>query len=598
MATDLRGLRPGPSTPADSAPLADRPAPAASAGSALLADRRLQALAFRVRARQLLRLIRLGLAAGLVGAAAITLVGKLTGYSAWPLAAAFWLGLTLVTALALTFMRAPDAARVARAADGLGLAERISSAIYAESRSASVSHLLIRDARQALAGLRPAAYPVWGDRRPWQALGLGAIVLTLLVALPISPFGTDATSSADAARVSAARQRVEAIELQPPKDDRQASELREKTSAEVRGLRDALARSDSSTDAARAIENTQRQLAHLPGADDYAWRRSLDAAAAALDGQRDQALVPLTRALRDRDTEAVDRALADLAAQFDQPGGMSDAERTNVRSALQAAANAAAGGQPRLGSALRRSASAATGSDLNSQELRDLLAEGVADASALDGLEQSQADLSQLRATTLPPNATLVPARGTPTAYALVRGTPRPGANAGPAGGPQGGNDSQGATASGGQSPQGTNPRNGGQGGGGAGYGDTPSQGQPSTRDAPAAGGSSRPQVAPNSAAPTTYDQVYAPSHLGGDGGPAVQPAGDPTGAGGAGVDLPDGPLTLGDVRPYDQVYAQYAQEARQSSSRQTLPPNVQNVVDQYFGSIAPPSSDNAPPPR
>ena len=46
---------------------------------------------------------------------------------------------------------------------------------------------------------------------------------------------------------------------------------------------------------------------------------------------------------------------------------------------------------------------------------------------------------------------------------------------------------------------------------------------------------------------------------------------------------------------PYDQVYAQYAQEARQSTSRQSLPPNVQNLVDRYFGSIAPAS--DAPQP-
>jgi hypothetical protein len=178
-----------------------------------------------------------------------------------------------------------------------------------------------------------------------------------------------------------------------------------------------------------------------------------------------------------------------------------------------------------------------------------------------------------------------VRATGTPTAYVLVRGTPPPNATlvAVPGGSVASGTGS-------GTGPQGTGV------GGGAGYGDKPSQGQPSSQDAPAANASQSGQrPAPNSATPTTYDAVYAPSRLGGEGGPAVQPGGDPTGARGAGVDLPEGPLTVGDVRPYDQVYAQYAQEARQSTSRQSLPPNVQNLVDRYFGSIAPPSQAPQP---
>ena len=67
-------------------------------------------------------------------------------------------------------------------------------------------------------------------------------------------------------------------------------------------------------------------------------------------------------------------------------------------------------------------------------------------------------------------------------------------------------------------------------------------------------------------------------------------------------VTLPDGsvrqfenPLTVGEVRPYNQVYAEYAQEARQSAARQTLPSNVQTLVDRYFGAISPPT-DSAQP--
>ena len=74
-----------------------------------------------------------------------------------------------------------------------------------------------------------------------------------------------------------------------------------------------------------------------------------------------------------------------------------------------------------------------------------------------------------------------------------------------------------------------------------------------------------------------------------------VQAPGDATGANGAGVDLPEGPLTVGAVRPYNQVYAEYAQEARQSAARQSLPANVQTLVDRYFGAISPPTDAPGP---
>ena len=59
-------------------------------------------------------------------------------------------------------------------------------------------------------------------------------------------------------------------------------------------------------------------------------------------------------------------------------------------------------------------------------------------------------------------------------------------------------------------------------------------------------------------------------------------------------MELPQGQLSVGNVQPYNQVYSEYAQEARQSAARQSLPPNVQNLVDRYFGAIAPSSSSSS----
>jgi hypothetical protein len=564
------------------------------AAEAITRDARFRELATRVRLRALAETVRLGSSAALVGAALVSLVGKIAGLEAWPQVAVVWVAVAVLGSALYALVRAPDGWAVAQAADGLGLAERISSAMYAQARQASVAELLTRDAHASLARLEPTRYAIVADRRAWRALALGVVTLLVLIALPIPRFGSDASKAQDTARLASAQERVAAIELQAAKDPERSVPLSEKTKEKLQALRDALARSETSADAAMAIETTQRQLAQLPGADNYAARRGLDAIATSLESQRDQALIPLARALRNRDAQAASQALADLSARVDQPGAMTDAERAQLRSELQTAANAAAGSQPRLAAALRRAASS---SGLNSDELQDLLSQTAADAAALEGVERALGDLGRLRATTLPPGATLVPARGTPTAYVLVRGTPPPNATliGVPANGSGTGQSGIGPQGSGaGQS--GIGPQGSGAGGGGAGYGDTPSQGRPSDESQQSATGSQAGQrVAPNSATPSVYDAVYAPSHLGGEGGPALQPGGDPTGARGAGVDLPEGPLTVGDVRPYDQVYAQYAQEARQSTSRQSLPPNVQNMVDRYFGSIAPPTSGPGP---
>jgi hypothetical protein len=53
-------------------------------------------------------------------------------------------------------------------------------------------------------------------------------------------------------------------------------------------------------------------------------------------------------------------------------------------------------------------------------------------------------------------------------------------------------------------------------------------------------------------------------------------------------VDLPDSPLTRGAVRPYDEVYGEYEAAARQSASRQSLPPALQGLVQRYFSALQP----------
>lgn len=84
-----------------------------------------------------------------------------------------------------------------------------------------------------------------------------------------------------------------------------------------------------------------------------------------------------------------------------------------------------------------------------------------------------------------------------------------------------------------------------------------------------------------------TFEKIYAPSLLGGDGkATGVQ------GSEGQGsediVETPAGPVTAGDLRPYDEVYSDYAEQARSSLDRRPIPAGVRDLVRRYFTAIQP----------
>jgi hypothetical protein len=542
----------------------------------------LRALAGRVRARWQLRLARRGLVAALVGTCVVTLAGRLgvprdDGWPlAWPLVAVGWAAVCACATLGLALGRGPSAWSVARAADALGLAERITSSLHARASGAAVADLIEADARAALDALDPRRYAIAEARRAWWAVAVGCLVVALVALVPV-PELRQSPDQHDAESIALAQRQVQALELQLPSDPARPTELTARASQELVALRDALSKSTSRADAARALEQAQQQLAQLPSNADVAQRRSLDSAAAALEAQQDDALIPLARALRSHDAQAIQQALGDLQQQLNTPGAVSDAQRAGAQVGLQSAANAAAASQPQLAGELRKAASGVSSRQpgaLTDPDLQSTLSRDAVAAAALDRLQQTATDLGQLRAATLPADATLVAATGSPTASALASGTPPPGAT--PVG--------VALANANGPAPPNATPL-------GLGVGSAASEGSRSS-GAAAANGPPGSGAAPNGTQP--YDPVYAPAHPNDGAGPAVQVGGDATGARGDGVDLPNGPVTSGDVRPYDQVYAQYAAEARQSAARQALPPNVQGLVDRYFGAIAPtPAASN-----
>jgi hypothetical protein len=139
-------------------------------------------------------------------------------------------------------------------------------------------------------------------------------------------------------------------------------------------------------------------------------------------------------------------------------------------------------------------------------------------------------------------------------------------------------------------SAQGAGTNQGGQtdGTGGAGSGSGSDAGS-SPSAGSEAGSSPIPQNnAPGDGGERAYEQIYAPTLLGGEDGPAV---GLP-GSGEDGTVIGEGPSTPSEpgesLVPYDQVYSQYEQANRQAIENSEVPVQFMQIIRNYFDSLEP----------
>lgn len=560
----------------------------------------LRPVAARVRLRHLLHWLGAGLLIGLLGGAAIALAGRAFGQPDPILGPLLWLAVSACGALAAALCRLPGPLAAARAADALGLAERVTSALHANAIGHPAASLLTTEAVGALATANPAGIGVWPRGRRWLALPVAVAALLAALLAPLPGLGDATRRAAEARAVADARQAVEAVEATLPPAAPQP--IARATAEELRALERELNEARTAAEAARALERSQERLAGLPNAEDYAAKRALDALASTWSGRSD--LGALAAALSRYDSAAVERAAAELA---DRAEGMTPEQRQSLQRALQSGANAARD-VPALAQSLRQAASAAgsrsaskDGEGTASAEgaasagsamagAASALAQSAAQASGLRAAQSALSSLGQARAGLCPPGSQSALAAGAPSSAAAsaaaagagASGTSSSGSGSGSAGSAPGNGGSTASSSGSGSAGSGT--------GAGIGSGGGPSTGQPGAPNAGATTGLGGGQS--GSKSPTGYDRVYAPSLLGGEGGPQVQAPGDTAGAAGQGVELPQSPLELGAARPYSEVFAQYQASARQALARQALPPALQSMVQRYFSSIEPGSGE------
>jgi hypothetical protein len=130
------------------------------------------------------------------------------------------------------------------------------------------------------------------------------------------------------------------------------------------------------------------------------------------------------------------------------------------------------------------------------------------------------------------------------------------------------------------------NPQNGASAGAGSGKG----TGQSPQSNGGEAGSKPIPQSnGAGDGGETSYEQIYAPTLLGGQGGPQV---GLPDTPGENGEVIGQGPITPGQAGqslvPYSQVFAQYEQVNRKAIENGQIPFEFTQIIRSYFDSLKP----------
>ena len=150
----------------------------------------------------------------------------------------------------------------------------------------------------------------------------------------------------------------------------------------------------------------------------------------------------------------------------------------------------------------------------------------------------------------------------------------------------QGQGQSQGQGQAPGQGQSGSNQGGSASGQSASGSGRGSGQGQAGGQEAP--NSPINQNNGPGDGGESTYEQIYAPSLLGGNGGPNVALPG----SGQDGTVIGQGPVAPGETGqsmvPYQQVLGQYEQVNQQAIDNGSIPFEFMQVIHSYFNSLKP----------
>jgi hypothetical protein len=524
----------------------------------------------RLFLRQVLHWTAGGIIAGLMLVCLVLIIARIVPWAIAPYVA-FSLGIVcVVLTLAASIWLRPTIAGTAHIADEqLKLYDRLSTAWEMRDQTSALTRLQRRDALKQLGKHRPGEAIPLGFKRSTLLLLLGAvIVLALLIALP-NPMN-DVLKQQEAFQTQIAQQ-VKAIDKARQVVNQQSNTTaaqKKQIDQILRDLEAKLQQAQNETQAQQAIADAQAKLNQLQNPQAANNIQGQNAAGTALQNSSDQNLHNAGQALSNNDSQSLAKALQNLASQVSK---MTPDQRARQAQQLEQAANQASQ-NPALSSALHQLAQAIT--DNNPSEISDAT-NAVQQAANQDATQQAQSSAINQASQSLQQSANALASSADNSASQTQSGQEQ--GQSGQQGQNNQANQSNQNNANGqtqgqgqGQAQgQGQNQSNQGQG---QGQNQGQGQGQGSqSQGSQGQGGQGGSQGTGNQQGQNK--QVYVP-------GQASSGASTQT------TDNNNSSVQQGTSVPYNQVVQQYSQAAHDAIDNSNAPPDVKDLVHNYFDTL------------
>jgi len=478
----------------------------------------------RLWIQQILRWTEYGIIISMICACFLLLISRFIPWSTAP----YWaIGIAigvLLFAVGVALWYRPSFERSARYIDTqLALHDRVSTAWEMRDDSAPISVLQRRDALQQLRKHAPA---VTISLRPGRVrlllFGIATIAIAVLILVP-NPMNTFLQQQA--ALQARLNRQLAAINQTRLVIDNQAAISPQERALIDKILRDALARlqqSSSQEQAQQSLAQAQSQLNQLRDPQASQKAQARANASSSLQNSSNASISNTGKALASGDSKALNSSLQNLASQIAK---MTPAQRAQLAQQIERAANQGQNNS-QLSSALHQLAKAVA--DGNPSEVSDA-SKALETAASQDSANTASNDSINQASQSLQ-NA----------ANALASTTDSNG---------NGQNASQTQVTGQGQNPGQTN---------------VPGQGQ-------SIGGQSEQNNTNNNSGKN--EQVFVPGQVG-------------SGSSNISVDGNTGTVQTGNSVPYSQVIAQYSQTAHDAIQDSNIPPDLKNLIQDYFNSL------------
>ncbi|MGG1842056.1 hypothetical protein [Brevibacillus agri] len=531
---------------------------------------------------------------GAGGSALLLLVARFwpIPYYQWFVAALIPLALLVGGLVALR--KKPTLLQSAQVADGNGLAQRVETAWEHRESTSSVAVMQREDALRHLRKNLPhiiESIRIWaGLQKKLYATG-GLLLASLLLAiLPNPQDGILAQMALEKQAIAQVEKEIEAIK-QEAKASEGLSEAQKKRLEEMlEQAKKAVAKANDPAERLNALRAAEKQLEKLRAAE-QSKAASLQSLQRSLGSQ--QSTKSLADALAKGDREALTAALAQMAKAMET---LSEQERAELTRELEKAAeqlkkDAEAASSQELEEAAKQLAQAArelaAGQDPQAlaaleASMQQALAEARQSQQAMLAAAQAAASLNQSQMTLASAGAA---ADNSGSAGGAAAGAAGAG-QAVPAATTPGGSPTASGTGTAANANQAPPPANGSQG---AGQGNGSGNGAGNGSGKGAGLGNGNRKGAGAGLGEGKHELVTVPySRIGSDSGP-TETVGGPLGAGPSqSQQSGNTQVTSGGTLPYEEVYGQYEQFARESMEKGSIPGDYQDIVKDYFSKIEP----------